>query len=241
MKTFKKIAVIVLSVVLSLSLCSCRAIDEMRKSRAVYADEKKTEILINDQTFILVEEWNNDFDTSADEYITVSQKDVPLLAAQFVGSDAYLANGNRIICVNYSRFYVREDVYEYAKNAKIENLTQYCYEYYNEEKYEYDYSYLGKELSEKIDNIIKNQKGSEETPEIATWVSVYKTDDVMLLTSLFCDINMDIDGKMTISVFDEEESIDVYYEVPSEYEKDFADFVAKNSMNSLYYDTEVLL
>lgn len=230
MKKFKKILSLCFVVILALSLCSCRAIDEMRKSRAVYTDDTQTKITANGETFLLVENWNNDFDTESEEYLTVSQKDVPLLAAQVVGEDAFYASDKRIICVNYSRFYVREDVYEYAQNFKIENLTQYCYQYYeDEDDYEPEYAFVSDDIIKMIDETIKNAKVSEQYLEIESWISLNKTDKALLIKAYYGDINVDIDGKVTVSVYDDEEGKRIFYSVPKEYEKELADFVKEKA------------
>lgn len=238
MKKFKKILSLCFVVILALSLCSCRAIDEMRKSRALYTDEGKTKITVGEETFVLVENLSNDFDLEFeyDEALTVSQKDVPLLAAQFVGDSALYAQDYRIICVDYSAYYVREDVYEYAKGAKIENLTHYCYQYYDEENFEHDYAYLEENFIKNVEDVIKNTKPKYEVPEISTWVSLYKTDKAMLFMSYYADVNLDVDGKITISIFDDESGRDSYYTVPDDKASVFASFVKENSTGIMYFE-----
>jgi len=225
-KQIKKIVSLALLIILCLSLCSCRALDDMRKFRAVYLDEARTKISYNDETFILVENWNEKFETNIEEFISVSDKEVPLLLTTFFSEDAHLFANKRIICVDYTGFYCREDVYEYVENVTEKNLTHYCYNYYDFESGAYDSCFLDEDRVKAIEDVLKTQKPSEKIPEIEYYLSISKTDTALLMKMQYVDLNVDVDGNITISMYDDENGIEYFYAVPKKYKDDFSRLVA---------------
>ncbi len=152
MKNFKKITTAVLLVVICLSLCSCRALDDLRDRHAFY-DENG--IIYKNVLYIKVDEaYDLNFFYKKDVFVT--DTDVPVLLSGMFGYRCQFNTDETILCgydvkTSSGVYYIREDKYP-AYMSSIKNGINYTelgfgyYDYYIGQKVDYILSYSEKQL-----------------------------------------------------------------------------------------------
>lgn len=162
MKAFKKILCLTLVVLFCFSLIGCDAIDEMRQ-RQIHFNEKAN-LVYEDKEFMLLpycEAFNPDF--SDGTFLSITEKDVPVLLADMYGTPAELSKDKKFISASdkfgATECYARADIYEEIL-ARINNgdyFDGYCYNYsYMDEEYEYKtgYKFISDKAQLVIDQVI---------------------------------------------------------------------------------------
>ena len=136
-KTMKRLAAILLASVLSLSLCSCNFLDELRANRAVFADEVQSAIEWNGQTYKRYRGKGPAFAISMYQQINVTTPDVPVLLAGMGGKTAGVSKDRSILNLNdynwswtgESNYYLLESRYdELSKLLSTTELDYCCFE-----------------------------------------------------------------------------------------------------------------
>ena len=132
MKKFKKISAIIVVIVICLSLCSCRELDELRDSQAYF---NQNGIIYKDKLYKAISYADElDYDYSHEKHLKVTDPDVPVLVSALLAFE-YSANGDEtIICGGYDgEWYIREDKYEiYEKSIKNGiNYTDIGFEFFD--------------------------------------------------------------------------------------------------------------
>lgn len=163
-KSFKLIALVLAIIMVSVSLCSCRALDEAKANTAVYTDNDKTEVLFRDTTYKYLDTGDYDFVfyRDADPFTYhVIESDVPVLLSSWYGSfmgvsaDGIVLGSNdasesKIAEAYYddvtnqdveygwrTKFFVREDKYDEIKETVEQGkLDHYFFEYWEQPDYD---------------------------------------------------------------------------------------------------------
>lgn len=165
MKKFRLIALVLAIVIVSVSLCSCRSLDEKRAQTARYTDDSKTKILFRDHIYQRLDLGDLIFvfcsDGSDYNIFRVTEKDVPILLSGLYGSGMGMSEDETILaCGNSSMrdfadvvydeatgqgygtaYFVREDKYDDIK-AIIESgdLDHYYFNYLDMNDYNFENS-----------------------------------------------------------------------------------------------------
>lgn len=127
----KKITSMFLCLLICLSLCSCRELDELRDSQAFFNENG---IIYKDNLYKIVNISDNLNYTYANQKdINVTDPDVPVLASALIAFN-YSMNEDETIIGGYSEWYVREDKYPlYEDGIKNGiNYTDFGFEYFDE-------------------------------------------------------------------------------------------------------------
>ena len=144
MKRFFKLTALVLAVIMiTVTLSSCRYLDELKENRAVYTDDTYNEIsyhgdlyrvldidIDNSKTILLLKDF--------DHISSVTTPDVPILLSDMYGDSAYIYNDNTILSVYTSscRYYIREDKYDEVKQTLTDAKLDHFYIMYSDVEYE---------------------------------------------------------------------------------------------------------
>ena len=165
----KKALVCILVAGICLSLSSCKYIDEMRKSHAVFVNEEKTQIMLNSNLYKEVDgRWIMDVQPLGEiGTVHLTEKDVPVLLSREKGEWCDSKLDDRLISYNEcieeeneyddykEHLYCREDYIEEFNRLKKEiALDSYCIEKFNE-NYEIVPTLLTKTQTEAIESVLK--------------------------------------------------------------------------------------
>ncbi len=188
-KYIKLISVLVLTVLICMSFCSCKQLDELRLSRAVYGNTEETLYFRGSEYKLLPEcEYLN---VGNNNYGNITDRDVPVLLSDVVGTNMYFDDNELFITShrvwatssNNEAVWCRADIYD-STVEKIESfeLDSYCYwdHYYNESKDEYVFEY--KLLSRAAVEVIQNTLVGEGI-ELDSW----DRNDISMENIYFCD------------------------------------------------------
>ncbi len=145
-KYVKLIAVLLLSVLMCLSFCSCIDIEQKKAMRAVWGNDEQTVIFFRDTEYKLLPACDELYVTPSESlneyyYGIVTESDVPILLAESYGENMNIGKNAEMLVAgvwkdsyNCNRVYCRSDLYD-AKVKAIENfqLDRYCvYEPYRD-------------------------------------------------------------------------------------------------------------
>ena len=113
-KLLRSISLILVCLMICFTFCGCTALDEMRKAHAVWVDKEQTTILLNGKEYKLLPECEQ-FAPVADNSISVTESDVPLLLADMLGDYAWLSSDGNFIEVDtsYDDFVDKENEIKY--------------------------------------------------------------------------------------------------------------------------------
>ena len=169
-KYFKPAALLVLLVMICSVFSSCNALDEMRKSHAFWNNEDKTEILYNGEVYKKLSGSEDFLITDhigySNGYAYVTEKDVPLLLSDLLGTWIDVYHDGKLLQVGYQDSYYLESEYdEYLE--KIKNTKFDKFRVFNSfsEKYEL--------LSDEDSQIIIDIITQSEIVEITNYDFVY--------------------------------------------------------------------
>lgn len=135
----KKFVVLLVALGLLFCLCGCSGLEQMRKQQAFMGDNG--EIIWNGSVYQKLP--HNDaiyIDTSYDDVVYLTQKDVPVLLSVFAMEQMLFSGKDGILLeAEAGTYYCREDQYERALQLMTENFTPefVCFCYYTEEGTEY--------------------------------------------------------------------------------------------------------
>lgn len=163
-KSFKLIALTLVIVMVSISLCSCRALDEAKANTAIYTDSDKTAVLFRDAIYKYLDtgEYDFIFYRDADPFTYhVIERDVPVLLRAWYGAVMGMSKDGVVLGCNdasnskiaeayydsvsnqnveygwRTKFYVREDKYDEIKETvEQEKLDHYYLEYWEQPDYD---------------------------------------------------------------------------------------------------------
>ena len=156
-QSFKLIALVLAIMMVSVSLCSCRALDEAKANTAIYTDSDKTEVLFRDTTYKYLDtgEYSFIFYRDADTFTYhVIESGVPILLRSWYGALMGVSKDGVVLGCNFAsdskiaeayynsvtnqdvdygwrtKFYVREDKYDEIKETVEQGkLDHYYLEY----------------------------------------------------------------------------------------------------------------
>lgn len=163
-QSFKLIALVLAIMMVSVSLCSCRALDEAKANTAIYTDSDKTAVLFRDATYKYLDtgEYDFIFYRDADPFTYhVIERDVPVLLRTWYGAVMGMSKDGVVLGCNdasnskiaeayydsvtnqnveygwRTKFYVREDKYDEIKESIEQGkLDHYFLEYWEQPDYD---------------------------------------------------------------------------------------------------------
>ena len=221
--------ILVLSV---FSLCSCDFIEEKRAEQAVYVETEDglaIEYLSKKYKPISIP---YELTVNANEFLYVTEKDVPLLLSTFLGTGMYCNKDKTVISSTDSNIYCREDVYEeYSERLKNSAFNDMCIQIYsfNEETYEYDMKYekLDDNVVTAINAIISGVAPTTEMPYTEQSVEVFKCDEDAVFMRSYLYAEMDFQGRCYLHNYIGGE-YGYYYAVPNRYEAEITAIINKS-------------
>ena len=181
MKNLKKIILVAFLIMVSLSLCSCDMLDEIRDTRIEMAengtilyDDKEYKLLSNPNNYLISLEDGRDIDA-----FTVVDEEVPLLLTDMFGTICYYDDNLDIIYLN-GEYYCTEEKYDKYSNILLNGkLDRYKIDYLVE-----DLNYKGEYVTRNLLYIF--DKKTVDKINCATFVmdtrqdTIYNYDYIML-------------------------------------------------------------
>ncbi|MEE0839993.1 MAG: hypothetical protein U0L72_05510 [Acutalibacteraceae bacterium] len=225
-KFIKRISFLILALCICLLLCSCKELDEMKANRAVFTDETYTEILFDSNTYKLIYNWPEEVNISYYDSTMVSEKEVPVLLSTYFGKLSFFDAEKRVLCVDYDKYYCREDVYNSVINIDFNNLNTVCYSVYNEESGYEKSEKLSENIAQAITLVLDSQPIDEQYVDTEKSIFLYKTDESLLIQKEYVAVEKAKDGNIYLGVLKEYEY--EYYLVPDNLYKAFDNFIGEN-------------
>lgn len=241
-KLLRSISLILVFLMICFTFCGCTALDEMRKTHAVWGNEEKTVIELNGKEYKLLSDCDS-LSPDGDTSISVTESDVPLLLADMFGDYAWISDDEDFIVVDpydgYTQYVDKEsetrnycvsnrydEVEEQIKNGV--NLNSVCYEYYTYDFEADDYITKYYKLTEEQIFAISDAIQYGETAlfinedDIVYDIMLYVCSDDMLFKEYaayltFTDTNIYID----YNNYSEDETEGSIYVVPDEFHSIF--------------------
>lgn len=208
-KSFKRISALLLALITCVCLCSCKEIKEMRENQAFYGENG--EIIWGEQVYMPLEalELPEELECSWLGYGCVTEKDVPVLLSNTLGTGMYYNHSKTVI--EARTYYARKDVYDYVANlVKYPRLNEYCVEVDYDGYYDIEYQLLKQRYLNAIDEIIyggneiyTDYEDYENYEEIATkdYADIYKCDEKMVFQSLIYRVEERENGDMLLTSY----------------------------------------
>lgn len=164
MKIYKRLFLVLLSLLVCLSLCGCRQLDEMKAKHAVW--RKDGTILWNGTVYRPLPRRNFDLNGNRfTERINVTEADVPVLLSADYGerfhgsSDGVFLYGYKRAeeYTNHTREYCRADRYKEVRATldQMEWLEGLCYDYYDQTDHSHKTYYLTVEEQQALNSIME--------------------------------------------------------------------------------------
>ncbi len=228
-KSLKRAFSVVLVLCICLLLCSCKELDEMRENRAEFTDQTYSQILFNDSIYKLVENWPDQANIYYHSSTMVCEKDVPLLLSEFFGKMALYDNEKKILCIEYEKFYCREDLYDSIVNGSLNNLNTVCFSVYDEEDSNQKNVKMDDSLAQAIETVLSRNPINAEPSEMQPCIFTYKTDKDMLVLQDYVYIAQDTDKNIYVVSYYEKDY--KYYLVDENMYGLFSTFLNENSYN----------
>lgn len=218
-KIIKLIAVVMITVIISISFCGCYQIDEMKEKRAVWTNKNHTALQIGKTKYRILPETDLILpDTSGDNgNYSVVKEDVPVLLSGILGENLELSKNKEIACTDYAYYYARDDVYEKYVNAILHPKLDCFYSYkhvYIKGKCIPQITLLTAEQINYIMSITNDENHIDYYDEDYYYSSVtfYQCDkDVIVRDNTGFDLMVDVSGKSMIIRLDGE-----IFEVPQD-------------------------
>lgn len=265
MKKMKRWIAIVLVVLMSLPLCGCQMLDEMRSVQAKVQEDGS--IIWNGvvyREFVWVPEGVNPL-TSID--LEVTEADVPVLLSSFFGSAGDVSpNGIWLQARDPDGYdwllYCREDMYEQMVSYVEENLydkepelTQYYQRYYSMDTYAQEYLFLTTAQTNAVNHILATVESGEVDDDFYDRIQYehsvnldscdqyqvfgeYNTLEIVVGVGRYFLIERVHETKWN-SEWEEfyDEVYEYAYKVPSEYNEIIKEIVdAEKELNRAYYE-----
>ncbi len=226
----KRIISILLCLIISISLCSCKELDELRDRQAFF---DKDGIIYKEKLYKRVDSTENlNFDYYND--LNVTDKDVPVLLSETINFNYSINEEQTIICDDYeSGGYIREDKYaEYEQSIKNGvKFTGLGFSYFDEQKQKTTEYILTKEERELCLSILKGERIERD----------FEYQDIMFLFETSDDNLFRRDDSYTILRCNNgyyfatsEQDMDVVYKSNSQTDKLFDSFFAKRYSETNY-------
>lgn len=226
-ESIKRIFSIALVLCICLLLCSCRELDDMKANRAVFTDQTYSEILFNGSTYKLVANWPDWADITYYNSTMVCENEVPLLLSEFFGKTAVFDPEKKVICLEYDKYYCREDIYDSVINGSLNNLTTVCYSVYDEEEGYQKCIKVDDNIAQSIEVVLNSNPVEADTSEMQSAIYLYKTDESMLVLQDYVYIAQGTDKNIYIVTYYETDY--KYYLVPDSMYRLFSTFLNENS------------
>lgn len=226
-KSVKRIFSIVLVLCICLLLCSCRELDDMKANRAVFTDQTYSEILFDGSTYKFVANWPDSADITYYNSTMVCEKDVPLLLSEFFGKTAVFDPEKKVICLEYDKYYCREDIYDSVINGSLNNLNTVCFSVYDEEEGYHKNFKVDAEIAQAIEAVLSGNPTITNNSELQSAIYLYKTDESMLVLQDYVYIAQGTDKNIYIVAYYETDY--KYYLVPDSMYRLFSTFLNENS------------
>lgn len=123
-QSFKLITLVLAIIMVAVSLCSCRALDEAKANTAIYADNDKTAVLFRDAAYKYLDTGDYDFIfyRDADPFTYhVTESDVPILLRSWYGALMGVSKDGVVLgCNGASESKIAEAYYDSATNQNVE-------------------------------------------------------------------------------------------------------------------------
>lgn len=229
----KKILCVVIIAALSYSLCSCKYIDELRTQHGIYTSNKRDEISLNGNKYILMQ---TDILITSTTYknINVTESNVPVLLSTEYGDYFDLSKNHKFITTYDNEIYCRSDIYEKYKEKPLESeLKYYCIKTHEE--------YISNAFEDTeliVEHEKLNIKSSDAINDVLTTVSpikklnykkrdtipIYKTDKDTELKTDCIKLIITKNDKYYLSSDPENNK---FYEIPEKYSSIFSKLINK--------------
>ncbi len=252
-KIFKYAAVLTLLAAITFSLCSCKALDELKKSRASYREDGS--VIYNGAVYKKLSEPVIFLTSEYSEYLSIANEEIPLLLTPFMGENGFLDSDGIILYIqgefwgdSPDKTYCREDRYDEIqgeiKNPVFNNYVIPYSEFNNEE---YTYESKTYKLSETEINALNEITSDEKNISDFDTYYVYDTVFVYLTTQhcLTVDKTFEIAESgdnyfICVSNYSANYGEGCTYKVPEEYKQIISGLMqyVDNSYYDDYYDYE---
>lgn len=240
-KSIKRIIAVCLVFVFAFSLSGC-TMASIKARQAFWNEDGSIEW---QGSKYIVMEVSGDFypDTYYDDYISVTERDVPVLLADSFGTQFYIvAEGNLLYGGWDGTLYCKEDAYEemYDEINNDTEYTKYYYENYGDDSDLWGTNYyLSKAEIELAENIMSEAQASTPID-----YEVFYGYDYTWITTLWQSSESGFYTREVYTLYRTEEDFyiwpyqtmyDWYFKVPEEYEDDILE-IFRNTDTEYYYD-----
>ena len=204
-KCIKCLKIVPLMMLLMFTLSGCVSLQDLRDDHAVWKDSKKKTIIWQEKEYVFLTDISESYfspDFNLDDYINITEKDVPVLLSRYDGSFGYVSTDGKFINL-YEQIYCIENEYEEMKQL-LQNppeINRFAYQYYANDEYSTAcFEILEEEETKILEQILQECTDSyyetdfyEETMFIA---EICKCSENKLFSMyLDTDINRNEDGK----------------------------------------------
>ena len=241
-KALRLTSLVLILLMLIFTFSGCTAIDEARKNHGIWQNSDKTVILLNNKEYKFLPECQylnpsvaNDYD-----YVSVTDKDVPLLCKEIFGENFLRSDDGLFLVSDFygdidgvkTLNYCVSDRYDEIVgriNGKIE-MDRFCYTYYNydDEDYNAQVYYLSDEEINAVNRVLQSEEISV-LGECYDYIDIYRCSKDGIFTEYCLDIML-FEEKMCIRVqtdFLGSEKVNKYYAVSDELRGTFDKIVEK--------------
>lgn len=217
--TVKKLALVLLIVLICLSLCSCSMLDEMKEQQAFYLNDERTEILWNDVVYKSIPVDDNILgDFRMGGYMTKS--DVPVLLSGLFGSSFTVVEPYGIIHGVNNMYYCKADEYDYYMTM-LANYNKDKYAYRTEEilgpnSYRAHLNIVDTETVKAIEEILAFHKVENFNLQTSWMYSIYTCEDTGTFYD-YCFEVVEVRGDGYYFQYENKINGEEHYKVPEEY------------------------
>ena len=235
----KRRILILLAIILTLSLCSCDYLDELKATQFTWTDNGYTTLVSRDGKEYKALPIGIDISGTYMSSVMVGSltaPDVPLLLGDLFGSIAYIYEESGIIRLSsseYDQYFCLADRYDAVKNFLDSDSGDYGQFFFSYETREYELKKLTDHEKAIIDNVLANGVAKSEKydteSDIAILTSIYRVNEELKLDVHEYDIAV---RKSSSSAFENGYYIVIYgneakhvYAVPEEYNSIFENLI----------------
>lgn len=217
--TVKRLASVLLIILICLSLCSCAELDEMKEQQAFFLNEDHTEILWNDVVYKCIPLNDNilgDFQMAG--YMTNS--DVPVLLSGMFGYSFTVVEPYGIIHGVKDMYYCKADEYDYYMTLLANyNKDKYAYrtdELIGEHSYRSYLNIVDTETVKAIEEILAFHKVEDFNLQTNWMYSIYTCEDTGTFYD-YCFEVVEVRGEGYYFQYENKINGEEHYKVPEEY------------------------
>ena len=212
--TVKRLASVLLIVLICLSLCSCTMLDKMKEQQAFFLNDDKTEFVWQGVTYKQIPIEDDIFYSDLQQGGYITQSDVPVLLSEVNGYYFWVCEPQGLIETN-GNFYCKADEYDYYMTL-IANYNKNKYAYRTEE-------ILGPNSYRAHLNIVDEEtiKAIEYFNLQTQWMyTIYTCEDTGTFYDRCFDV-VEVRGEGYYFQYENKINGEEHYKVPEEYRKLF--------------------